>query len=840
MHPDPYQTFLTEKQVALQASGFDVAPEAVHPALFPFQRAIVPWAVRLGRAAIFAERGLGKTFMQLEWGRLVAEETGTKILLVCPLAVAHQTIDEGAKLNIPVTFVRTQAEVDAAPTALLITNYDMLIRDVFDMSQFGGIILDESSILKAFNSRTKQFLIAACQHIPYKLCCTATPSPNDPVELGNHAEFLGVMSSGEMLTRWFIRDSQKANNLRLKGHAVKSFWEWVATWAVCISTPDDLGFDGSAYHLPPLHLHYEMVNVNHARAWEVVENDGQAHMFIDTKLSATNMWQEKRHTLDGRAARAAEIIRAEPNETWLIWHDTDYERDALQAAIPEATTVTGAQDPEEKETRLHAFTTGAARIMSTKASIAGWGLNWQHCARVVFMGVTHKFEEFYQALGRTHRFGQTRPVEVYIIYAESETDIVQSLNDKWKKHTEMHREMSAAMRSVGLGLTLNRPLMSAQLTRQETHGQTYRMINGDSCEELKHLPDNSIGLSVSSWPFSDQYMYSASLRDLGNNDGDEDFFNQMGFILPELYRITIPGRIAVVHAKDRIVYGSKAAGGVMYIEPFSDKCIQAMRAAGFLFFGRITITTDVVRENKQTNRLTNKEMRKDASKMGVGMPEYGLIFRKPPRPENGTSSDERVTPSEDDYSLARWQVDANSYWRSSGGRLLYPWELDGYDYPAHIAHLEHLDAQGLLSRANMTEPIPSDNGWVWSDIQRTDVLNGKFKGAAQDEKHICPLQLDFIERCIVRWSNPGDTVLDYFMGIGSVGVEAVKLGRHAVGVELKPEYYQWACRYLQEAEILAKQPTLFEMGGLQPAHEEEAPAYSMPLTFELASENFDA
>lgn len=345
-------------------------------------------------------------------------------------------------------------------------------------------------------------------------------------------------------------------------------------------------------------------------------------------------------------------------------------------------------------------------------------------------------------------------------------------------------------------------------------GERYALYHGDSVLALPGLPDSSIGLSLSSWPFSDQYAYSPSVNDFGNCDGDEDFFEQMNYLLPQLLRVTVPGRFAIVHCKDRIIYGSRN-GGVRHIEPFSDKVTAAMRKHGWLFYGRITVVTDPVRENNQTNNLPYSELKKDASRFGVGMPEYLLLFRRPHTPSDGGQwSDERVMLDGEAYTLPRWQLDANSFWRSSGERQLMPWEEGGYNYAAHVAYLEDLDRKILLGRAH-GQPLPTDNPFVWWDISRIDVLNGRVAREAEDEKHICPLQLDLIERCVTRWSNAGDVVLDYFAGIGSVPWRALQLGRRGVGIELKRSYYQLACKFLAELELQQAQPTLFDMQALE-------------------------
>lgn len=449
----PYEQFLDTKRPAICAGGVEIAPTDLSPRLFPYQRDVVTWALRLGKAALFEERGLGKTIQQCEWARVVQQRTGGRVLIACPLAVAHQTIAEARELlGMGITYVRTQAEVNAAPTPIVITNYDRLLDKHFDPSAFAGVVLDESSILKHYTSATRNYLTRAFAGTPYRLACTATPSPNDIVELGNHSEFLGVMSAGDMLTKFFIRDSNRASTFRLRGHAVKDFWAWVTDWAVCLSRPSDLNptYSDEGYDLPPLHLVPHRVSVDHTRAWQPDKN-GQMPMFLDGAASATAMWAEKRATIADRAAEVAAIVARVPaNEPIIIWHLTDAERDALKVAVPEAVIVTGSQAPEVKERLLSDFTNGRARIISTKPSIAGFGLNWQHCNQMIFASIDHKFEVFYQALGRCHRYGQFRPVHAHVVYAESEETVLANLQRKWGMHLAMQQEVVAAMRASGL------------------------------------------------------------------------------------------------------------------------------------------------------------------------------------------------------------------------------------------------------------------------------------------------------------------------------------------------------------------------------------------------------
>ncbi len=437
-----YQDFLRSKAVSVQASGFDVPESEINPALFPWQRDIVRWALRLGKAALFEECGLGKTPQQLEWSRHVALHTGRRVLILAPLAVAHQTVAEGIKFGIPCRYCRSQEQADAAAEQIIVANYDML--KAFDPDQFAGVVLDESSILKAFTGATKRALLAAFRLTPYKLACSATPAPNDHLELGNHSEFLSVMLSNEMISRWFINDSMTAGHYRLKGHAARDFWRWVASWAVCIGRPSDLGpYSDDGFVLPDLRLYSEVVAIDHSRAQE------QGRLFVDTARSATGMWAEKRATAGDRCARAREIV-GDSQESWIVWCDTNEEADILASLFPEAVEVRGSDSLADKEERLIAFAEGRVPKLITKADIAGFGLNLQNCCKQAFVGVTYSFEKTYQALRRSWRFGQQHPVDAYLIYAESEGNIMQAIRSKQAAHAEMQAAMTEAMHEVGL------------------------------------------------------------------------------------------------------------------------------------------------------------------------------------------------------------------------------------------------------------------------------------------------------------------------------------------------------------------------------------------------------
>lgn len=443
-----YQDLLARKRVAFEPRGLDAIP-ALSPALKDHQRATVAFLLRAGCGAAFLDTGLGKTLVALEWGRIVSEHMGgMPVLMLAPLAVGQQHAREAAKFGIPARYVRLpDASEVTGSSGVIITNYERL--HLVDPSLFAGVILDESSILKSFTGKTKQALVEAFAATPFRLALTATPAPNDHMELGNHAEFLGVMRSREMLSRWFINDTSEASQKwRLKGHARAAFWDWVASWSRCVAKPSDLGFDDAGYDLPALVEHHHQVAVDRS-VDRGEERDGQMRLMRMPEMSATSIHKEKRRTIAERAAALAAAVRAEAGEAWVLWCDTNDEADALKAALPEAIEVRGAMSLDEKETRLSDFSEGRAKWLITKPSIAGFGLNWQHCARVGFVGLSFSYEAYYQAVRRCWRFGQARPVHVHIACAETEKAAFDAVARKQGDHAAMKSEMSAAMARSG-------------------------------------------------------------------------------------------------------------------------------------------------------------------------------------------------------------------------------------------------------------------------------------------------------------------------------------------------------------------------------------------------------
>lgn len=435
-----YHQLVAAKRETYSGAGLSCVPP-LNPAMKPHQEAVTAFALEKGSAAHFLDTGLGKSLCALDWGRVIVEHTNRPVLMLAPLAVAAQHEREAVKFGLNARAIREPHQINGA--RVYVTNYDRLVK--FDPSEFAGIILDESSILKSFNGKTTRALIETFNQTPFRLACTATPAPNDHTELGQHSEFLGVMRQNMMLNRWFLHDSADTGTWRMKGHAVQDFWAWVASWARCVSKPSDLGFSDEGYDLPPLNLKRHVVRADRSND-AGAEKDGQARLFRMPDTSATSIHLEKRQTIAARADTIASIVRAEPGEAWVIWCDTDYEADALIERLPDAVEVRGTMTPEEKEERLSAFSTGDVKVLISKPSICGFGLNWQHCARMAFVGLSFSYESFYQAVRRCWRFGQSRPVDVHIACADTEEAIWNVVSRKAGDHDAMKVEMISAMK----------------------------------------------------------------------------------------------------------------------------------------------------------------------------------------------------------------------------------------------------------------------------------------------------------------------------------------------------------------------------------------------------------
>jgi len=838
-----YQDFLNAKIAEAKQIGFDVPESAISDRLKPHQKAIVQWMVSGGRRACFAAFGLGKTSIQLEAVRLTLEHAGGRGLIVCPLGVRQEFRREASErlgwAEAP-RFIRSIEEADE--TGIYLTNYETVRDGKLDPNDFTVASLDEAAILRGFGG-TKTFrefmaLFAGddrsgvrTRGIPYRYVATATPSPNEYIELLAYAAYLDVMDVAAAKTRFFKRDSTKADNLTIHPHKEDEFWLWVASWAVFVQRPSDLGagYSDEGYGLPPLDVRWHEIETNHAGARP--EKDGQGRMFKNAAIGVQDASREKRDSLPNRIAKLMEIRAEEPDHHRIIWHDLEAEREAIERAIPDAATVYGNQDLDEREQTVADFADGNIRELGAKPVMLGSGCNLQkHCSRAIFLGIGFKFNDFIQAVHRIRRFLQPNPVRIDLIYTEAEREVRRSLEKKWAQHETMVARMGDIIRKNGLA-NIGAAMAAIRLMdvhRYEVSGDGYRLINGDAIEEARKMPADSAGLIVTSIPFSTQYEYTPSYRDLGHTDSDDHFFEHLGYLTPELLRILQPGRVAAIHVKDRITPGGINGFGFQTVNPFSDHTIRHFVKHGFAFLGRKTIVTDVVRENNQTYRLGWTEQCKDGSRMGAGMPEYVLLFRKAPTDRSNGYADVPVVKSKDEYSRGRWQMDAHGFSRSSGNRPLRPEDLAGlaahqifklfrkystetvYDFERDIAIAESLDKAGMLPPTFMLLQPTSWHPDVWTDVARMRTLNLMQSNKGQ-EMHLCPLQFDIVDRLIAQFSNKGDVVFDPFGGLMTVPYCAIKLGRQGLATELNPRYFADGVGYVETAARNASMPTLFDM-----------------------------
>ncbi len=827
-----YEEFLMSKAVVAVERGRHA--QALNPHLKPHQRDIAEWAIRGGARAGFTSFGTGKTLIQVQVLQGVLEHEPGDGLIVCPLGVKQEFVRDGARFfGITFQYIRTNeehVEKQACGGRFFLTNYERVRDGDLDPNRFTVVSLDEASVLRSFGSKTYQTFLALFDRVRFKYVFTATPSPNRFKELIHYAGFLGVMDTGQALTRFFKRDSTKAGNLQLHPHKEKEFWLWVSTWATFLNKPSDLGYDDTGYDLPPLNVHRHRISVDHATAG--TDGRGQGRLLRQSSASVTDTAREKRDSLADRVQRAKEIIAAgAPDQHWIIWHDLEDERRAIEKEIPGAVTVYGTQALEDREQKIADFSDGKIRILATKPIIAGSGCNFQRfCHSAIYLGIGYKFNDFIQSVHRLYRFLQEKPVNIHLIYTESEDAVHEALMEKWQQHEKLVGNMTEIIREYGLNNAKRGEEMRRAIgvARKEDAGQLYTAVHNDNVLEAERLPDNSVDLIVTSWPFSNHYEYTASYNDFGHNEDDARFFEQMDYLTPHLMRALRPGRMYCVHAKDRLLYGSVTGDGMYTVNPFSDMCVAHMREHGFRYCGRITVVTDVVRENSQTYRLGWTEKCKDGTKMGVGNPEYILLFRKLPTDTARSYGDVPVVKAKDGYSRSRWQFDASPFWRSSGDRFLTPAEISGlsleqirdlwhewnrthvYDFEQHVQIAEALERQGMLPASFMLLDPKSHSPWVWDDVVRMRTLNTE-QSRNRVEMHVCPLQLDIVERLIETYSMPGELVLDPFGGLMTVPYVAILKGRRGYGIELNHEYFADGAGYCRAAEQKVSMPTLFDL-----------------------------
>jgi len=721
-----YEQFVRSKLVRRPDAGPGMNGP-IHEMLFPFQSDIVSWALRRGRAAIFADCGLGKTFMELEWLRHIE---GTRMILA-PLAVAPQIQKEALRIGMNVRHVHEHSEIEVG--GVNVTNYDRLHK--FDLSDMTALVLDESSILKNMNGKTRNMLIDVAAHIPYRLACTATPAPNDHTELGNHAEFLGIMSAVEMLATFYVHDSGDVHKWRLRGHATTEYWKWMASWAVMLRKPSDLGYDDDGFDLPPLRIEQLVVPGEHI-------SDEVLALFPLEAQTLPERRAARRMSISQRVGAAAKIVATKPDEPWVVWCDLNAESDALTRAIDGAREVRGSQTEADKESALNAFSDQSARVLVTKPKIAGHGLNWQHCANQVFVGLSDSWEAWYQAVRRCWRFGQDRPVNVYVVTASTEGAVVRNIQAKEARAVELFDGIVQHARTSIMEELHTDARVEMEYERETETGEGWRMELGDCVELLAQEPDDSIDFSVYSPPFADLYTYSDSPRDLGNSKGQDTFMEHFDFVARELLRVIKPGRLMSVHCMN--LPSSKVRDGVIGLKDFRGDLIRIFQSTGFIYHAETVIWKNPVTAMQRTKALglLYKQIRKDSAMSRMGIPDYVITFRKP-----GTNANP-ITHTRSDFTLDQWQE-----WASP----------------------------------------------VWDNINQSDTLNKYLAREVNDDKHIAPLQLEVIRRLIRLWSNPGDVVLSPFAGIGSEGVVALQDGRAFLGMELKRKYWEHSVHNLRES-----------------------------------------
>lgn len=736
-----YASFIETKRTLAPRTGIDRIPD-LNTALFGFQRDIVAWALRRGRAAIFADCGMGKTLMQLEWARVVCEHTGGKVLVMTPLAVAQQTVAEAARFGIKATISRDGTAHDG----ITIANYQMLHR--FTASEFVGVVLDESSIIKAFDGKTRTVVIDTFAQTRFKLACTATPAPNDHVELGNHAEFLGVMSRVEMLATFFCHDGGETSVWRLKGHAERDFWRWMCSWSVMLRRPSDLGYSDAGFDLPALRVQEHMMESG-------IVQEGK--LFADEAGDLNEQRQARRGTLAMRVQAVADMVNATPGP-WLVWCELNDEGDALERAIDGAVQVAGSDDDDSKTEKMQAFTTGAARVLVTKAKIAGFGMNWQHCNQMAFVGLSHSYEQFYQAVRRCWRFGQTRDVTAHVIVTDIERAVMRNIARKEQEAQKMATEMLAHVADIGGTDIRGTEHKGAEYETGMAQGDRWTCHLGDCVDVVARMPDASIDFTVFSPPFASLYTYSASDRDMGNCRTHDEFYGHFRFLVEQLYRVTKPGRLLSFHCMN--LPTSKERDGMIGLSDFRGDLIRLFVEFGWIYHSEVCIWKDPVTAMQRTKALglLHKQIRKDSAMSRQGIPDYLVTMRKP-----GENPD-RIAHTADEFPVERWQRYASPVWALSDG----------------------VDDEGFLK---MTQ-----------DINPSETLQKESAREDKDERHICPLQLDVIRRAVKLWTNPNDLVLSPFTGIGSEGYVALQEGRRFVGAELKPSYWKQACANLSIAE----------------------------------------
>lgn len=755
-----YQEFLESKRITIAPSGF--TPDSLNSMLFDFQSDISRWSTERGKAALFSDCGTGKSAVQLDWASHVVGHYGKPVLILAPLAVSKQTIREGEKFGIEARLAKEQSDVTTP--AIYVTNYEKLAH--FNPSAFAGVVLDESSILKSFTGATRNQLIEYFMHTPMKLCCTATPAPNDFMELGNHSEFLGVLTRTEMLSTFFVHDGGDTSKWRLKGHAEEEYWKWICQWAVMLRQPSDLGYDNNGFVLPPLKYHHHVVKS---------EKNLDGFLFPVEAQTLIERRNARRISLSERVELCAAMVNAS-TEPWMVWVDLNDEGDALEKLIPDAVQVAGRDSDEDKEERMLGFSDGRYRVLISKSQICGFGMNWQHCWNVAYVGISDSYERLYQSIRRFWRFGQRNAVNAHIITSEAEGAVVKNIQRKEADAARMAKEMVKHM-SVYNTEAIRGTVRTADTYQTRTEqGDGWTMKLGDCVEQIAEVESDSIHYSIFSPPFASLYTYSASERDMGNARTHGEFYEHFSFLVEELYRVLMPGRLLSFHCMN--LPTSKERDGVIGISDFRGDLIRMFTEKGFIYHSEVVIWKDPVTAMQRTKALglLHKQLVKDSCMSRQGIPDYLVTMRKlGENPER--VSGPLTTYIGDDPTLDQTRD---------------KWNRD-----------EMRDSINIWQR--YASP-------VWMDINPSDTLQKESAREQADERHICPLQLQVIRRAIDLWTNPGDLVLSPFAGIGSEGYVALQHGRRFIGFELKGSYYAQAVANLRSVEHAGAQAGLFATG----------------------------
>lgn len=743
-----YIDFLETKSTIVEPVGFDVEVNELNNMLFDWQKDITRWALARGRSAVFLDTGLGKTAIQLCWADEICRRIGGSVLIVAPLAVSRQTAREADKFKIK-TNVSVCKTGDDVIEGINITNYERL--HYFDSSDYTAIVLDESSILKGFSGKVRQQITSFAKPIKYRMACTATPAPNDLIEISNHAEFLDVLTGKEIIALFFRQDGNTTHKWKLKGHAKEPFWEWMARWSVAIRKPSDIGYEDNGFILPPLN------HVSHT----IGGKPAPGELFVIEARTMQERRDARRETIEQRCKMAADIVNKTDDDTaWIIWCDLNDESAMLTELINGAVEIRGSNTPEYKEKAMIDFSDGKIKRLVSKSSICGFGMNWQHCHNMAFVGLSDSFESMYQATRRCWRFGQKRQVNVHVITADTEGAVVKNIK---RKETQANELFDRIVQNMNIHV-LARKQRRNEMKYESDHisGATWDLYLGDSCEIIKSIASETVGLTVFSPPFPGMYSYTDSARDVGNSKNIEQLLVHFEYLVPELLRVTMPGRTCAIHLTQEPIF--KKDEGYSGIRDFRGDVIRVMQRHGWIYASERAIDKDPQLKAARTkdHGLAMKTAAKDSSVLTGTMADYLLQFRKRGNntvPIRALIDHQDASKRNPDGWMTReeWIQWASCVW---------------YGY--------HRIKKG--------------------GIRETDVLPVYAGKEDDDEKHLCPLQLGVIERCIKLWSAPDDIVLDPFAGIGSTPYQAVKYGRKAIGIELKPSYFNVALNNMRSID----------------------------------------